>query len=286
MNELVKAPVNAVVTSFDQVPEHLRDTNVIGLEALGQGDYKIPRILLLQSNNPECRNFPGKAIPGQFWHNTANVNLGSELKFVAAKVFKKAILFNPRHMGGGILAFSSDQINWDTGSNREFVVQPHKDSPETVVWKTKANVAQSGLSQFGTYNPRIENEKSPPALVGIFEYLLYLPDYPDLSPSLLSCSKTAIPAAKALNTAYMMRKKSPAAVVIKVKVKEEHKNGNDWYVPSFEPLGWSSKEVFTLAENLAKQFATVTLDKSDYESENVEAPASTGAAATGDEIPF
>ena len=285
MNELVKAPTNALATSFDSVPDYLKDKNQpTGTEALGQGDYKVPRLLLLQSNNPECRNFPGKAIPGQFWHNTANVNIGPEFTFIAAKVSKKAILFNPRHMGGGILAFSSDGIKWDSGANKEFVIKPVNGSPDTVVWKTGANVAQSGLGQFGTYNPRIENEKSPPALVGIYEYVIYMPDYPDLSPCLLSCSKTAVPAAKALNTAYVMRRKPSAAVMVKCRAKEEHQDNNDWYTPAFEPIGWSPQETFKIVEAIGKQFSTYV---ADYSHENVESVKTASAGAvTGDEIPF
>lgn len=271
---------NNSIIPMDQVPDYLKGDERTGLETLGQKDYKIPRILLLQGQSPECRAFPGVAIPGMFWHNNANVSLGNKLNMVSGLVSKKAILFKPRWDGGGILAFSGDAVKWDSGANKEFVVHPIDKNPATVTWKTGKDVASSGLLEWGSSNPGVEN--APPAATFIYEYLVYLPDHPMLSPALVSVSKTALPAGKALNTTYMMLKRPASAVVIEATIKEEHDDRNAWYVPSFRSVGWANKEIFDLTSKMGKMYENYKVEYTDEEYTKSEAKP----AVTGDEIPF
>jgi len=64
--------VNTATSNEVDVPEYLKDKSSTGLEALGQGDFKVPRIKLLQPLNPEVKSYPGVAIPGEFWHTVTN----------------------------------------------------------------------------------------------------------------------------------------------------------------------------------------------------------------------
>lgn len=279
MGELVTTNANSMIP-LDQAPDYLKGNERTGLETLGQGDYKIPRILMLQALNPECRAFPGKAIPGNFWHNGANISLGTKFNMVAGIAAKKVILFKPRWEGGGVLAISNDSQKWDNGGNKSFIVKPVDKSEKTVVWNTGRDVASSGLARWGSSNPEVEN--SPPAATQIYEYLVYLPDHPNLSPCLLSMSKTALPEGRALNTSYMMLKKPMAAVVMEISAKERQEGNNVWYVPVGRSVGWAPREIFETVSRMGEQYANY---QADY-TEDTVAPSSGVDAPKGDEIPF
>lgn len=229
-------------------PDYLSGKERKGTEALGQGDYKIPRIKLLQPLSPEVRTFQGKAIPDEFWHTGANKNLSGSFIFVPCIVSKRVVLWRPQDDGdGGILAFSRDCVNWDTGGDTEFSVKL-KDVSKPVKWRTKKNVQQSGLLEFGTSNP--EDEKSAPAATLIYEYLCYLPDYPELSPVVLSCMRTGVQNARSLNTYLLSQNKPINCMAIKAFADKQNKGKRVWTVPTFEPAGYASREIFLITEEI------------------------------------
>lgn len=280
-NEVATVTNTALVDQ--EVPDYLKgnENSRLGMEALGQGDYKIPRVLLLQALNPECRAFPGKAIPGYFWHNGANISLGQKINVIPAIVAKKVILFRPRWEGGGILAMSNDGVKWDNGGNKSFTVKPVDKSEKTVVYNTGRDVASSGLTKWGSGNPEVEN--SPPAATAIYEYLVYLPDHPELSPCLIGMSKTALPEGRALNTTLMMAKKPIQSLKLELSAKERTENNNTWYVPVGRRNGYASLQEFNLVTQMASQYQ-------NYQAEYIEdlAPSATSEVPTvkGDEVPF
>jgi hypothetical protein len=277
--------------SFEMLPldgqlDYLKGDERTGLEGLGSKDFKVPRIILLQALNPECRAFPGVAIPGNFWHTGANVSLGSKYLMIASIASKKAILFKPRWEGGGILAISNDQIKWDNGGNKSFTVKPNKDSNDTTIWNTGRDVANSGLMEWGTSNPLVEN--SPPAATAIYEYLVYLPTMPNLSPVLMTMAKTALNSAKALNTTYMMMRKPMSSVVIEVQAKEMTENNNTWYIPTCRGAGLVKQDIQSVVAKMGEMYADY---KVDYDAENAnvdyaEEIKKASPTQQKDEIPF
>lgn len=275
-------PNNSEMMSFGDAPDYLKGDERTGLEGLGSKDFKIPRIVTLQAMNPECRAFPGVAIPGNFWHQGANLSLGPKFRMIAGLASKRVILFKPRWEGGGILAFSSDSIKWDSGANKVFTVKPVDKDPKTVQWATGKDVHSSGLAEWGSSNPEVEN--SPPAAVLIYEYLVYLPDHPGLSPVLLSCAKTALKSAQALNTTYMMLKKPMSTVYINVAAKEITENNNSWFIPSFSGGGWVRDEaLFKSVSQMGQMYSTYKADYEDLNAEDVKPNTNTPMK---DEIPF
>lgn len=279
--EVATVKENGIIP-FGDTPDYLPNVGT-GLETLGAKDYKIPRLILLQALNPECRAFPGVAIPGSFWHTGANVSLGQKFNMIAALVSKKVILFKPRWDGGGLLAFSNDAVKWDSGANKSFTVHPVDKNPDTVVWNTGRDVASGGLTKWGSSNPAVEN--SQPAATAIYEYLVYLPDHPSISPVLFSMSKTALNSAKALNTTYMMLKKPMAGVVVEISAKEVTENNNTWYIPSGRGAGWAPKATYEMVEQMGKQYNNYKADYEDIASDYTPATQKP-ADASKDEIPF
>lgn len=282
MNALVPASQNNALVGFGDIPDWYKDdpAQKTGLENLGSKDYKIPRVILLQALNPECRQFPGQAIPGYFWHTGANVSLGQKFNMVSAVVNKRVVLFRPRNMGGGVLAISNDAQRWDNGGGKKFVVTPINNDPRQVTWDTGKDVHSSGLLGFGSSFP--ENDQSPPAATLFYEYLVFLPDYPQLSPVLYSMSKTALPSARALNSTYAMLKKPIAMARIEITATEKTENNNTWYVPTARGNGFVDKTLFDAVTLVGKNFGDY---KAEYEEDYApEKPVAAGASK--DEIPF
>lgn len=255
----VVKPTNQEVAAYSQeMPDYLKGNESLGTEALGKGDFKVPRIKTLQPLNPEVKSFPGKAIPGEFWHTGTNRSLGSEFKFVPCIVSKRVILWRPRDDGnGGILAFSRDGKKWDSGGNQEFSVKL-KNVKKPVVWKTGKDVQSSGLLDFGTSNP--DEEKSAPAATLVYEYMAYLVDNPEDSPVLLGVMKTGVGNARQLNTYLLSQRKPTTCMVIRCFADEEQQGNDTWHVPKFEPAGFSNENLFKIGETIKEKYQDYVAD--------------------------
>lgn len=233
---------------MDQAPDYLQEEKTQGLEALGSSDFKIPRIKLLQSNNPEVQKLPGKAIPSEFWHTTANVSLGTEFRFVPCIASKRVILWAPLNSDhDGMLAFSRDGINWDQGANKRFEIKVQK-IPNKLIWETGKNVHDSGLLKWGTYNH--QDDESGPAAQLSYEYLMYLPDYPELSPVVMSCYRTGLTSGKQLNTSLLGTRKPIQSIAVRCFSSQNGDGQQSWFTPNFELKGFVNKAVYDIAKGI------------------------------------
>lgn len=270
--ELVKQETNPIVGFNPEVslPDYLKGDEKTGMEALGRDDFRIPEIKLLQPLSPEVKTFQGVAIPGEFWHTGMMKSLGKEFTFIPCILKKRVVLWRPKNdQGGGILAVSDDGMNWKRGGDTRFTVKL-KDIKEPIVWDTRKNVKQSGLLEFGSSNPN--NENSPPAAVLYYEYLNYLPTMENASPVIQRVFKTGIESAKYINSYFLLQKKPIYVHAIKCFVDEKSKDGNDWFVPRFAPVGYTPKEVFETVKELANRYADLDVD---IEQEDVIQEAAT-----------
>jgi len=265
---LTKSNGDTEVVPFGTTPDYLPATSKnTGIEGLTKDDYKTPRILLLQGLSPQLTNFPETARSGHFWHTGLNVSLGDEFTFVPCIVNKRVILWRPRNdNNGGILAFSRDGIKWDTGAGQEFKVKL-KDKKDPVTWATGKDVNSSGLTMFGTADP--DNSESGPAATTVYEYLIYLPEHPELSPCVMGVSKTGLPNGKGFNTSLMtiVRTGKPVhCVAVRAFSEEKSGDGNKWTVPNFKLLGWAPKSAIETAAKMAEQYADYKVEYTDEES--------------------
>ena len=265
-NALVKSEAkedhNNVLIPFDSVPDYLKGEGNTGLEQLGQSDFKVPRIKLLQPLNPEIRSFQGKAIPGEFWHTGSNSSLGSEFDMICCIASKRVILWNPRDEGGGMLAFSRDGKSWVSGGNQKFEVKL-KNVKKPIVYNTGKNVHDSKLLEWGTANP--EDIESGPAAQLSYDYLCYLPKYPNLSPVVMSLSRTAMGNAKNFNTSMLMIRKPIQSVLVRCFSDEKSEGENVWWVPNFEMKGYVSSDIYNITKEIAERQANYN---TEYEQED------------------
>jgi len=274
----VTSSSSPLIVPLDSVPDYLpKDIGKTGLEALGKDDYKTPRIILLQPLSPQVTSNPGLALPNNYWHTGLNISLGTTFDFIPTVAAKRVILFRPREdQNGGILAFSKNAVDWDTGGNQEFRVKI-KGKKEPVIWKTGSNVINSKLTEFGTMDP--DDPHSAPAAVISYEYLCYLPARPELSPCVMLVNKTGLPNGKQLNTALAMQAKGGRPIWclgVRASVEEKHKDGNKWTVPAFNLIGYASKEAYEQAKKVADMYGDF---KVEYDQEEM-------TPKVDDEIPF
>jgi hypothetical protein len=179
MNDLAKTNPN--------VPAHLQQYAKGRIGNIDSSDRIIPRIKLMQAISPELQDFP-EAKAGQFWHTIAQQNIGPTLKAIPIVIRKSYVLWAPRNDDRGILARAMDGIHWDP-ADAEFRVKP-KGSPTEVVYRTAKTVAESGLDQFGTSIPGDPN--SAPAASLTYNMMWFLPDFPELSPSIIINTRSSI----------------------------------------------------------------------------------------------
>jgi hypothetical protein len=176
-----------VANTNSQVPDHLRDFKKASIGNVDSSDRIIPRIKLIQAISPELQEFP-EAKAGQFWHTTAQQNLGPSLKAIPIIIRKSYVLWAPRSDDRGILARAMDGIHWDP-ADAEFTVKP-KGSSQSITYRTRKTVAESKLDQFGSSIPGDAN--SPPAASLTYNMMWLLLDYPELSPSLIINTRSSV----------------------------------------------------------------------------------------------
>lgn len=242
----------------DYVPANVKNT---GIDNLDKDDFKTPRIILLQALSPQLQSFPETAKAGHFWHTGLNVSLGEDFIFTPIMASKRVILYRPRgDQEGGMLAFSRNAKDWDVGANQKFSIKL-KGKKEPVLWETKDNVANSGLTEWGSHNP--EDDSSPPAATIIYEYLCYLPNNPELSPCVMGVSKTGLANGKNFNTSLLTISRSGKPIyclAVKAFAEEETNSEGTWTIPNFSLLGYASRETLDIARGLADTYANYTVE--------------------------
>lgn len=228
----------AVATKDDsQLPAYLQNTQAVNEDNFDSSDVVIPRIKLLQGLSSEIEQYDS-AKSGNFWHTGLDMDLGPEIKFVIADRRKKYLLQAPLADGQGILARSDDAKTWDKLGKWQIKIKGIKNP---VTWEvTDLDVEKSGLTQWGTSNP--DDEDSPPAATLFYDYLVYLPDHPDLGMSVISLARSAIrPAKKGLNDKIKMQgdnKRPMQALIFKAKSVEESGDEGPYKNWNFQMAGF------------------------------------------------
>lgn len=274
-NNALVVPTTAPLALSENLPDYLRDTkNVAGLEGFGKEDFKIPEIKLLQGLNPEVNTYKGVAIPGEYFHTGLMKSLGPKFRSVVCVARKRVVVWRPKSdQGGGILALSDDSINWKTGANREFSVTL-KGAKKPVIWKTGPNVKASGLLEFGTSNPEIEN--SAPAAIQYYEYIHYLPDWADASPVVQRLKSTALDNARKLNSYFLLKQKPIYVHALEWSVEDKKNNDGEWTIPKFQPIGYVDEVTANITRMMNEQYSEIDLgivqeDDNDGKVANSEA---------------
>lgn len=266
------------------MPEFMKEFAGQGGENIAVTDLLVPRLALLQSSSPQVVE-QGEKI-GEFYHTVLEESLGSELKWVPIIYTKQLILWNPRESGGGILA----RANWNNAkkefdawqpSNTKFTVKL-KGVKDPVVWDTKGSVKESGLLNWGTYNP--DDEKSQPAATEIHSFLSVSLDHMDMGPIIVAMQRTAVkPARKLLTRLSLSQAPFYGQKFLLTAVDEQNKLGEKFKNFSFKPDGLvEDPELFAQLRGLYERFKGQSFEIKDLDKMQGDTPE--GEEGTGGSV--
>lgn len=216
-----------------------------GKEDIDNADLIIPRVALLQGISPSV--MAGLGENGHFWHTINEMDLGPELEIVPIIYRKQVTLWNPLHMGGGIIARSSDGKVWD--SDFDVQVAPYKDLPKKLVrYAAKRgdsvglpNVPGSGLTAWGSADP--ENEDSGPAATVSHVFICRALDHMDIGPFAIFLQRSAERVGKELVTKIKTDKAPIYGQVLKLTCRTVPNDaGQEYNKPHFAKAGWVQDE--------------------------------------------
>lgn len=221
-----------------------------GAEAISNADAEIPRIKLIQALSPELQEHEDLR-QGEFWHTVSETSLGKSLRIVPLYMWQMYILWNPRESGGGIIARADDGVHW-TPDSGEFTVKINKGA-KSVSWKLAPTVASSGLDQWGSYDP--DNKNSQPAATKMYSIVAYLPDFPELSPCIITLQRSSIKVARRfIGKLKITRAPSFGQIFQMASTQEQGDQGSYWnYKLSGDGFVQDEAE-FNLYKGLYEQF--------------------------------
>jgi len=264
----------AIVTQ-ETVPAYLANLSVGAADNFDNSDATIPKVKLLQSTSGECSTFD-TAKSGHFWHTGADQSFGDSFRFVIASRRKKYLLIAPIEDGQGVLARSEDGKTWDrTGS-----WQVKIDKKTTVAWEIKdLDVLKSGLTNWGTSDPSDPN--SSPAATLVYEYLVLMPDFPDLGPAVVSLARSAIrKAKKGLNDKIQLQRgngRPLQSLLFNAKAVADSSDSGPYNNWSFTSAGFADQELYQRAVNLSELLSEYVV-----KDEDMAAPAPVKVAHSDD----
>lgn len=255
-----------------------------GKESIESGDLIVPRVTLLQGISPPVMQ--GLAQNGTFWHTINEESLGDAIRVVVVHHSKRYTLWNPLHLGGGVIARASDGKHWDTDFDVE--ISPYKDRPKHKVrYSAKKGdpVGRDvGLGRWGTTDP--ENEDSGPAATLSHVFVCRALDMMGIGPFVVFMQRSSEPVARQLLTKVQLDNAPLYGQVYKMSSRvmsnaasqeyNQYTFIKDGYVPSQELY-----EEFKLNNT---QFSSMTVKTNDDVQDEVERAASTdtGSSDAGD----
>lgn len=238
---------NWLETTFDSKQSTHTDDN------FGSDDVVLPRIKLLSATSDEIQTFD-EAQAGHFWHTGLDIDLGDNIEFTIIVRNKKVLLVAPMDDGQGVLARAEDAKTWDRIGDWEVLLD--RKTKTKAKWEiTDLNVAKSGLTNWGTSNPAVD--ESAPAATTFYDYVVVMPSRPDLGAAVISLSRTAIKQAKkGLNAKISLHGNNGRpmqALVFAAKVgTATNESGQDYFIWLFRQNGFvTSKEEYERYANLA-----------------------------------
>lgn len=284
------------VTAVMEAPDFLEEGGA-GAEEIGQEDMQLPWLKLLQGTTPglqdngwQAGNLLHTILEKQVRTNPGRNDKGHEIPaelFQVTPVIclpKQHTLFRDVDDGGGILARQDGKV-W-VPSNTKFEVKINK-ATKSVVWDTKGSIAESGLTNWGTYDP--DDGNSRPAADLQYRYICVSPTHPEFGPFMIQLQRSAIGAAKHLNALIKQCKYDAFAQVFNVTtVWSDEGPNNKKFLWKFSRAGLvPTKEAYEQNKAVYEMFKDVDVtlhdEESGVEDQNTGKSASSGNRDEPDE---
>lgn len=266
------APGNLSKVTPRAVTVHQHNGELIpGFGNVTARDMVVPRLKMLQGLSPEVIEDSRNNPPGELYHSTLGSPIGKQLIVVPLQIMRTIELWSPRDSNEGLLARSTDGINWDKPHTKFDV----RIEGKKYTWETKGSVGESGLAEFGTSKPH--NPKSAPAAALTYRLALWLLEHTELSPCLMITSRMATRPTQDLITRISTRHGGGTPFFAqRYKLISQHmiRGPNQFYVPSFRNDGnIEDKDLLATLQSTAKAMATINVRAEDERLEDDDAQA-------------
>lgn len=254
------------------LPAHLQGGKKASMGNIDQNDLIIPRVKLLQATSPEVEAFVERGAKiGQFWHTLSESVLGNVVPVIPIVLKKELVLWAPRGDDRGILARSSDCINWDAGfQNLEFEVKV-KGVAKPVKYRTMGNVAESGLAEFGSLIP--DDPKSRPAASLTYRFMFYFPNTDDVA--IVINTRGSVKPAKMLISKIESKPVDHYGQLYDMGTTDEKSDEGPYKGYSYTSAGYADEKQYARAMSFYERFKDVEW-KANEEADDV--PARDGAS--------
>lgn len=216
--EVKKSEGTALV--LDQRPDWLNDNTARGSEEVNNNDITLPRISIIQDLSPQLKQNKSEYIAGSkvgdMFNTVTNELITGALKVVPIYLQKQWIIWKDRKKGGGFFgAYDSEQE-----AIREL--------------------------------PKLEGNANDYAIVDTdVHYVLILGDDGKITEAAISMSKSQKKVSRNWNTIIKMAGGDRFSRVYALgTTNEENKNGDEYQNYTIKPIGYVTKEVYTLAETV------------------------------------
>ena len=258
-----KLPVAAA--GSESLPDFMKGDVGKGTEGISHEDFEVPRLKLIQGLSPELEEY-NELRAGNFFHTATETIFDEAIRVVPVFLDRQYILWNPREVGGGILARTNDGVHWNPPNGKFNAKLDKKDGGQEVTWETARTVKQSGLADWGSMNP--EDPKSPPAATLMYNFVLAFPDFPDLPPAVLTFQRSAIRFGRRFNTRLKTMRAPIYGMIFSLSsATAVNKVGNKFYVPNIAGGGYvKEKPQYELYKGLYESFAAAGLNIRDMEN--------------------
>lgn len=267
----IQRPVNGKAVPA-QTDENKKRQALASLQAMGgveQGELKVPAVVLMQGQSPQLKTSENAKV-GTFFHPTLDMSLGKELRVVVIRKRMRHELWGDRDSKQGLFATADEKGVWD---------KPHHSFKATyssgaVTYETKGSLKESGLDNWGSYDPKSTNKKKAAALT--YELVLWLLDHPELSPVMVTFRRMpAVRTQEQLMPRIVHRAYTGEAVhdqIYRMRVVQEEMRSNTFYTVGYSNDGVVkdpelSRRLYDLTEQLGQAVLTPDVDEGD------EAPA-------------
>lgn len=265
------------------LPAFLMEGEKKGAETLSLDHIEVAWLKLIQSTTPGIQE--NGWTPGNFLHSVTEREINTEedsesferMRIVVLQILApRYMLFNPLDAGGGILARAEDGVHWNP-PNHTFNVQVDKKT--TVKWTTKPTVKESGLAEWGSFDP--DDPTSPPAADLQYRYLCVSPDFPELGVFIIMLQRSGLAAGKRLNAFLDNVQCSTFGCMFDLKSQwKEDGPDNKKFIWKFKPAGFvQDQNQYKAYEAMYEKYSQEDIVMHDEERSGVEESA--GAESSG-----
>lgn len=241
------------VLTGDTIPEWMKDKAGLGTESLSGSAFSPPRLKMSQALSPELETLAGLKA-GNFFNSMSEMVYGEKVEIIPCFLTESYLLFAPRVPGstGGLLARADDGVHWNVPQGQFDVTLDKKGNK--AIWKMAPTVAQSGLANWGTFDPSDKN--SPPAATHSINLVCLVASDLNSGPMVFSFVRSALKNGKKFASNLKMSRVPAFGRMFEFSAAKVEGPAGPYFEPRTKAVGFvQDPEVYKLAKEVYEMSA-------------------------------